>query len=94
MVWCGQTPYIGGMTETVKRVGIGIIVGIIALVVVRTLLGAVWGAFSFLVFLFAAIAIFDAVTGRRSVTSKVVWVAIILLAPILGAIAYWLIAKE
>lgn len=80
------------MTQSIQRVGVGLVVGLIALFVVRTLAGALWGGFSFLVFLFGAVAVFDVVTSRRSVGGKTLWVAFIVFAPIVGAIAYWFLA--
>ena len=86
--------YIEDMTQTLKRIGIGLTVGIVALVIVQMMVGTIWGGLSFLVFLFGAIAIFDAVTSRRSLANKVLWVAAILLVPFLGALLYWFVAKE
>ncbi len=94
MALCRCEAYIGGMTETLRRVGIGVIAGIVALVIVRVMVGTIWGVLSFLVFLFNALAIFDAVTSRRSAVNKVLWVVAILLVPFLGALLYWIVARE
>lgn len=73
-----------------KRVGVGLAVGLVALAVVRLFVGAAWGAFSFLVFVFSAIAVFDVLTSRRPAGQKAIWVVFILLAPLLGALVYWI----
>ncbi len=82
------------MEQSLQKVGVGLLVGVIALVVVRMLVGAVWGGLSFIAFLFSAIAVIDTLTSSRVIASKVLWIAIIVLFPFLGVLAYWFLGRE
>ncbi|MDH3499987.1 MAG: PLDc N-terminal domain-containing protein [Acidimicrobiia bacterium] len=81
------------MTDTLGRIGVGLLIGIIGLVVIRALVGAAWGIVSLVAFVFAVLAIIDVAGSGRSTASKVIWIAIIVLIPIVGTLAYWLVAK-
>ena len=82
------------MTDTVGRIGAAVVIGFLGLIIIRALLGAAWGIFQLAWFVLTVVALVDLIGSSRSVASKVVWTAIILLIPVLGLLAYWLAARE
>lgn len=80
-------------TRTGRLAGI-LLAGLVLVVLLRGVISLVWGFFSLLVFVLAALAVVDVLTSRRAPASKALWVVGILLFPLLGPVAYWLLGRE
>lgn len=82
------------MTSTVGK-----IIAALALIVVGfwafgLVLGAVSGLVRLAIFIFTAIAFIDAVVTQDSIAAKAIWGGIILVVPVLGAVAYFLVGRD
>ena len=51
------------------------------------------GCFGVLIFLLDLYIIFLIITGRASILSKLIWIVLVLLLPVIGAVAYLLVGR-
>lgn len=71
-----------------------VVIGVLALLVVRAVIGVFWGIVSLVVFILYAFAILDVLTSSRSPLSRLAWVVVILAVPVVGAAVYLLGARQ